>query len=229
MQYIIPVIPLETLLRSKTVILFGPRQKGKSTFVRNQLATDVARSYDLLDQGLLLRMVKSILLTALFVLFVGKSGEAAEMQDSNDLDSRRPHSPCRPDSGRKVNFSHGCYHFLFGVTSSAGNDSRFGPEIGIGHLTCGIEGLCAEGPAVVMGAIGPGSYFAGVGGGVVFYPAVLWAEAAVRLRDHEAMGYHVMVAAGSLVMPYVSGVYNKLKRRTNLEVGVTAKSMSLTW
>jgi hypothetical protein len=81
----------------------------------------------------------------------------------------------------------------------------------------------------MMGAIGPGSYFAGFGGGLVFLPAVTWVEAAVRFRGHQTTGYHVMVAAGSLVMPYVSGVYDKMSQRTGLELGVTAKHMWFTW
>jgi predicted AAA+ superfamily ATPase len=57
MQYIQRIIPLEELLRAKTVILFGPRQTGKSSFVRQQLSPMIARSYNLLDQGLLLRLL----------------------------------------------------------------------------------------------------------------------------------------------------------------------------
>ena len=36
---------------------FGPRQAGKSSFVRNQLSGQIGRSYNLLDQGLLLRLL----------------------------------------------------------------------------------------------------------------------------------------------------------------------------
>ena len=56
-EYIQRIIPIEEILKSKTVILFGPRQTGKSSFVRNQLTGQIARSYNLLDQGLLMRLL----------------------------------------------------------------------------------------------------------------------------------------------------------------------------
>jgi predicted AAA+ superfamily ATPase len=57
MKYIQRLIPIENLLQTKTVILLGPRQTGKSSFVRQQIAPFVALSYNLLDQGLLLRLM----------------------------------------------------------------------------------------------------------------------------------------------------------------------------
>lgn len=57
MQYIQRIIPIERLLKTKTVLLFGPRQTGKSSFVREQVAHVMALSYNLLDQGLLLRLL----------------------------------------------------------------------------------------------------------------------------------------------------------------------------
>ena len=46
-------LDLEHLLARRPVFLFGPRQTGKSTYVRRQLADTVALSFSLLDQGLL--------------------------------------------------------------------------------------------------------------------------------------------------------------------------------
>ena len=46
-------VDLERLLARRSVFLFGPRQTGKSTYVRRQLAGTVERSFSLLDQGLL--------------------------------------------------------------------------------------------------------------------------------------------------------------------------------
>ena len=46
-------LDLEHLLAQRSVLLFGPRQTGKSTYVRRQLADTVALSFSLLDQGLL--------------------------------------------------------------------------------------------------------------------------------------------------------------------------------
>lgn len=57
MTYIHRIIPIAELLQTKTVLLFGPRQTGKSSFAREQLSLMIARSYNLLDQGLLLRLL----------------------------------------------------------------------------------------------------------------------------------------------------------------------------
>ena len=45
-------LDLERLLARRSVLLFGPRQTGKSTYVRQQLADTVTLSLSLLDQGL---------------------------------------------------------------------------------------------------------------------------------------------------------------------------------
>ena len=57
MEYIKRVIQIEEILKTRTVLLFGPRQTGKSSFVHHQLKDVIARSYNLLDQGLLLRLL----------------------------------------------------------------------------------------------------------------------------------------------------------------------------
>jgi uncharacterized protein len=57
MAYINRIIPVAELLETKTVLLFGPRQTGKSSFVREQLSALITKSYNLLDQGLLLRLL----------------------------------------------------------------------------------------------------------------------------------------------------------------------------
>ena len=46
-------IDLEPLLARRSVMLFGPRQTGKSTYVRRQLSGAIDLSFSLLDQGLL--------------------------------------------------------------------------------------------------------------------------------------------------------------------------------
>ena len=56
-MYIQRTIDIETLLKQKSVLLFGPRQTGKSSFIRNQLSGIIKRSYNLLDQGLLRRLL----------------------------------------------------------------------------------------------------------------------------------------------------------------------------
>ena len=45
-------LDLERLLARRSVLLFGPRQTGKSTYVQQQLADTVTLSLSLLDQGL---------------------------------------------------------------------------------------------------------------------------------------------------------------------------------
>ena len=46
-------LDLERLLARRSVMLFGPRQTGKSTYVRRQLSGTIELSFSLLDQGLL--------------------------------------------------------------------------------------------------------------------------------------------------------------------------------
>ncbi len=46
-------LDLERLLARRSVMLFGPRQTGKSTYVRRQLPGTIDLSFSLLDQGLL--------------------------------------------------------------------------------------------------------------------------------------------------------------------------------
>lgn len=55
--YIPRLLDISELLRSKSVFLFGPRQTGKSSYVREQLSEPPAASYNLLDSGLLLRLM----------------------------------------------------------------------------------------------------------------------------------------------------------------------------
>ncbi len=55
--YIARALDLATLLEKNTVFLFGPRQTGKSSYVRQQLGETVDRTYNLLDQGLLRRLL----------------------------------------------------------------------------------------------------------------------------------------------------------------------------
>lgn len=53
-ETIIPrCLDIENLLARRSVFLFGPRQTGKSTYVRHQLRDTVTLSFSLLDQGLL--------------------------------------------------------------------------------------------------------------------------------------------------------------------------------
>ncbi|MFZ4615582.1 MAG: ATP-binding protein [Rectinemataceae bacterium] len=56
-RYITRALELVSLLEKNTVLLFGPRQTGKSSYLRQQLAGVVDRSYNLLDQGLLRRLL----------------------------------------------------------------------------------------------------------------------------------------------------------------------------
>ena len=46
-------LDIERLLARRSVFLFGPRQTGKTTYVRRQLDRTVALTFSLLDQGLL--------------------------------------------------------------------------------------------------------------------------------------------------------------------------------
>jgi uncharacterized protein len=50
------ILDLETLLSERSLFLLGPRQTGKSTFITHQLSNVIARSYNLLDRGVFLRL-----------------------------------------------------------------------------------------------------------------------------------------------------------------------------
>ncbi len=54
--YIPRLLDLNNLLNERSLFLFGPRQTGKSTFVRTQLGKTIAKTYNLLDRGLFLRL-----------------------------------------------------------------------------------------------------------------------------------------------------------------------------
>jgi predicted AAA+ superfamily ATPase len=56
-MYIDRHLNIKQLLDKKSVLLFGPRQVGKTSYIRNQLAGSMDRTYNLLDQGLLLRLL----------------------------------------------------------------------------------------------------------------------------------------------------------------------------
>ena len=50
-------LEMERLLAHRSVFLFGPRQTGKTTYVRRQLGDTVELTFTLLDQGLLTSVV----------------------------------------------------------------------------------------------------------------------------------------------------------------------------
>ncbi|MEX2444285.1 MAG: ATP-binding protein [Alkalispirochaeta sp.] len=56
-QYVRRALDLTSLLRERTVMLFGPRQTGKSSYIRSQLAEAPAAFFSLLDQRLLLSVL----------------------------------------------------------------------------------------------------------------------------------------------------------------------------
>ena len=67
MSYCTRILDLSKILERKSVFLFGPRQTGKSSFVKNQLATgefakenDIALSWTLLDGRLRLKLLSDI-------------------------------------------------------------------------------------------------------------------------------------------------------------------------
>ena len=56
-SYIHRILSLDALLSERSLFLFGPRQTGKSSFIREELRAQPALSYTLLDRGLLLRLL----------------------------------------------------------------------------------------------------------------------------------------------------------------------------
>ncbi len=55
--YLRRVLEISPLLEDTSVFLFGPRQTGKSSYIANQLSEPPALVYNLLDRGLLLRLM----------------------------------------------------------------------------------------------------------------------------------------------------------------------------
>jgi predicted AAA+ superfamily ATPase len=56
-SYLPRTLDIRSLLRERSLFLFGPRQTGKSSYVREELGSLPALSYSLLDRGLLLRLL----------------------------------------------------------------------------------------------------------------------------------------------------------------------------
>jgi len=56
MKYINRLIGIESVLQNNTVILLGPRQTGKSTYIREELAAVVSRTYSLLQSDVYLQL-----------------------------------------------------------------------------------------------------------------------------------------------------------------------------
>ncbi len=56
-EYYQRILDLNSALSQKSVFLFGPRQTGKSSYVREQLQLKPALTYNLLDTGLQLRLL----------------------------------------------------------------------------------------------------------------------------------------------------------------------------
>lgn len=56
-EYVPRALELSSLLEQRSVFLFGPRQAGKSCYIREQLRLPSDRVYSLLDRGLLLRLL----------------------------------------------------------------------------------------------------------------------------------------------------------------------------
>jgi predicted AAA+ superfamily ATPase len=54
-MYIIRELSIKELVKKGTVFLFGPRQTGKSTYIRHEILPISTKAYSLLDHGLLLR------------------------------------------------------------------------------------------------------------------------------------------------------------------------------
>lgn len=56
-SYLHRVLDISALVGERSLFLFGPRQTGKSSFIREELAATPALVYTLLDRGLLLRLL----------------------------------------------------------------------------------------------------------------------------------------------------------------------------
>lgn len=55
-MYLKRLLDLDSVLEKKSCFLFGARQLGKSTYIKNQLTIPIAKTYNLLDHGMLLKL-----------------------------------------------------------------------------------------------------------------------------------------------------------------------------
>lgn len=55
--YLPRILEIEHILKTRSLFLFGPRQTGKSSYISNQLSTKPVLTYNLLDQGFLLKIL----------------------------------------------------------------------------------------------------------------------------------------------------------------------------
>lgn len=72
--YVHRILDISKLLHEKTVFLFGPRQTGKSSYIREQLSEPPVLTYNLLDRGLLLRLLSDPTLLRQEILARGLKG-----------------------------------------------------------------------------------------------------------------------------------------------------------
>ena len=56
-SYISRIIDINKLIAQRSLFLFGPRQTGKSSFIKNQINEEPLKIYNLLDQGLYQRVI----------------------------------------------------------------------------------------------------------------------------------------------------------------------------
>jgi predicted AAA+ superfamily ATPase len=57
-NYINRIIKVADLLEERSLFLFGPRQSGKTSYIKHQLSLDAVKTYNLLDQGLYQRILR---------------------------------------------------------------------------------------------------------------------------------------------------------------------------
>jgi len=121
---------------------------------------------------------------------------------------------------------------LTGLDVGTGIDKRrFGPDVAFVKGACGIEGACG-GVGAVVGIIDPTrhEYFAGMCYYLDFlWYGTYWAEFAARVSDQTISGGHVRVAAGYVVMPYLSAGYDVFKKRPTAELGLSFKLSVFRW
>ncbi|MCI0480669.1 MAG: hypothetical protein L0213_03670, partial [Candidatus Dadabacteria bacterium] len=56
-SYLHRVLDVSSLLSERSLFLFGPRQTGKSSYIREELKPEHALCFNLLDRGLLVRLL----------------------------------------------------------------------------------------------------------------------------------------------------------------------------
>jgi len=114
MKYVHRVLEIEKNLKERSLFLFGPRQTGKSAFIKNELIKKADLYYSLLDQGLYLRLLSD-------PTFIRKEAAAKNLKKGFIIIDEIQKNPSLLD---EVHFMIEEYGFRFLLTGSSARKLR---------------------------------------------------------------------------------------------------------